>query len=192
WQEVQVRLRKQAAHHRRLDAKGASSPLAGKLFDEKGQPLYACGANKGRRRYRYYISRKVIQGLSQKTKTGWRLPAREIERAVASASRQMLGDRPMIASTLQDGGVPIGELQSALDTAETKSKQLADDAEVADNLRNLIDRVQLERGGVRVSLNLKRLIAEPIDALDSASLTMTRFVAMQMKCRGVELSLAGC
>ena len=48
WQQVQERLRKQAAHHRRLDAKGVSSPLAGKLFDENGEPLYACGANKGR------------------------------------------------------------------------------------------------------------------------------------------------
>ena len=95
------------------------SPLAGKLFDEKGQPLYVCGANKSGRRYRYYVSRKVIQGSSDKTKSGWRLPALQIERAVAGAARQMLGDRPAIATILQDTGVPIGELQSALDAAET-------------------------------------------------------------------------
>ena len=150
---------------------GVSSPLAGKLFDENDEPLYACGANKSGRRYRYYVSREVIQGSSEKTRTGWRLPALEIERAVASASRQMLGDRPAIATILQDAGVPIGELQSALDAADRKSKQLAHDAEVADNLRDLIDRVQLEGGGTRVSLNLKRLIAEPIDTAEPASLT---------------------
>jgi hypothetical protein len=72
----------------------------------------------------------------------------------------MLGDRPAIAATLQDAGVPIGELQSALDKAGTKSQQLADDAEVANHLRDLIDRVQLESGGIRVSLSLKRLIEE--------------------------------
>ena len=164
-------------------------PLAGKLFDENGEPLYACGANKRTRRYRYYVSRKVIQGLSQKTKTGWRLPAREIERAVASASRQMLGDRPAIATILPSAGVPIGELRSALDTAETKSKQLARDAEVADHLRYLIARVQLEIGGIRVSLNLKRLIADPIETGDAACLTMTRFIPMEMKRRGVEIRL---
>jgi hypothetical protein len=77
------------------------------------------------RRYRYYVSRKVIQGSSEKTRTGWRLQALEIERAVASASRQMLGDRPVIATVLQEASVPIGDLQSGLDAAERKSKQLA-------------------------------------------------------------------
>jgi hypothetical protein len=163
--------------------------LAGKLFDESGEPLYACGASKGTRRYRYYVSRKVIRGSSHKTNNGWRLPALEIERAVASAARQMLGDQPAIAVTLQDAGVPIGDLQSALDAAERKSKQLAQDAEVADHLRNLIDRVQLESSGIRVSLNLKRLIAEPIDTRDPASLTITRFIPIEMQRRGVEIRL---
>jgi hypothetical protein len=59
--------------------------------------------------------------------------------------------------------VPFGHLQSAVYEAEKKSKQLALEAEIADNLRHLIDRVQLESGGIRVALNLKRRIAEPID-----------------------------
>src|SRR5208337_1748630 len=83
----------------------------------------------------------------------------------------------------------IGDLQSALDAADRKSKQLAHDAEVADHLRDLIDRVQLESGGVRVSLNVKRLIAEPIDTAEPASLTMTRFIPLEMKRRGLEIRL---
>jgi site-specific DNA recombinase len=189
WDKTQQLLRSQAAHHRTIGRGAVSSPLAGKMFDEKGQPLYACGANKSGRRYRYYVSRKVIQESSDKTKSGWRLPALQIERAVAGAARQMLGDRPAIATILQNTGVPISELQSALDAADGKSKQLAHDAEVADHLRDLIDRVQLGRGGIRVSLNLKRLIAEPIDTPHSASLTMTRLIPMEMKRRGEELSL---
>jgi site-specific DNA recombinase len=189
WERVQHQLREQATHHRTIDRGAVSSPLAGKLFDENGEPLYACGANKRTRRYRYYVSRKVIQGSLDKTKSGWRLPALEIERAVASASRQMLGDRPAIATILQDAGVPIGDLQSALDEAERKSEQLAHDADVADHLRNLIDRVQLESGGIRVSLNLKRLIADPIETPDATCLTMTRFIPLEMKRRGLEIRL---
>src|ERR1019366_2792813 len=176
WEQVQERLRKQAVHHRTLNAKGVSSPLAGKLFDENDEPLYACAANKGERHYRYYVSRKAIRGSTERRASGWRLPALQIERAVASASRQMLGDRPAIATVLQEAGVPIGDLQPALDAADTTSKQLADSSELADNLRNLIDRVQLERGGIRVSLNLRTLLVGEIDCRGAASLTMTRSV----------------
>jgi len=189
WDKVQERLRTQAAHHRTIDRGALSSPLAGKLFEESGEPLYSCGANRSARRYRYYVSRKVIRGSAEKTKNGWRLPALEFERAVAGASRRMLGDRPAIAATLQDAGVPISDLQSALDAAERTSNQLGQDAGVADNLRNLIDRVQLESDGIRVSLNLKRLIAETIDSRESASLTMTSFIPIEMQRRGVEIRL---
>src|ERR1019366_7555318 len=82
WEQVQERLRKQAVHHRTLNAKGVSSPLAGKLFDENDEPLYTCGANKGERHYRYYVSRKVIRGSTARRGSGWRLPALQIERAV--------------------------------------------------------------------------------------------------------------
>jgi len=70
-----------------------------------------------------------------------------------------------------------------------ENKQLAQDAEVADILRHLIDRAQLESGGIRVSLNLKRLIAEPLDARDAANLSMSRFIPMEMQRRGVEIRL---
>jgi len=88
WDQVQERLRKQAAHHRALDRKGVASALAGKLFDENGEPLYACGANKGARRYRYYVSRKIVQGSLEKTNNGWHLPALESSaRSQARAAR---------------------------------------------------------------------------------------------------------
>ena len=189
WESAQRLLRTQAAHHQALDPKALASRLAGKLFDENHEPLYACGANKGQRHYRYYVSRKVIRGSTERRASGWRLPALQIERAVASATRQMLGDRPAIAATLHDAGVPLGDLQPALDAADTKRKQLARSAELADNLGNLIDRVQLERGGIRVSLNLRTLLGAETASPDAASLTMTRFIALAMKRRGVELRL---
>jgi len=95
------------------------------------------GPTRGARRYRYYVSRKVVQGSAEKTRNGWRLPALAIERAVASASRQMLGDRPAIAANLQEAGVPIGDLQPALEAAKAKSEQLEHkSSEVANSLRN--------------------------------------------------------
>jgi hypothetical protein len=51
------------------------SPLAGKLFDENGAPLYAQGAMKDGRRYRYYVSRELVRGSGEQAQAGWRLSA---------------------------------------------------------------------------------------------------------------------
>jgi site-specific DNA recombinase len=44
WEQVQKHLREHAAQHRERPTKASPSPLAGKLFDENGEPLYAQGA----------------------------------------------------------------------------------------------------------------------------------------------------
>jgi hypothetical protein len=66
WEQTQTLL---SAHRVRGTArvtKCAPSPLAARLFDERGEPLTPSHAVKGRRRYRYYVSRKLIQGEADK------------------------------------------------------------------------------------------------------------------------------
>ena len=59
WERAQQHLREHAAQHRKRPTKASPSPLAGKLFDENGAPLYAQGAMNDGRRYRYYVSREL-------------------------------------------------------------------------------------------------------------------------------------
>jgi len=54
WEKVQRHLLDQAATHRERPTKAPPSPLAGKLFDENGEPLYVQGAVKGAGHYRYF------------------------------------------------------------------------------------------------------------------------------------------
>jgi len=63
---------------------GESSLLTGLLFDETGDRLTPSHATKQGRRYRYYVSRRLIEENSDDP-TGWRLPAHEIEHVVISA-----------------------------------------------------------------------------------------------------------
>lgn len=44
----------------------------GKLFDESGEPLYSCWAEKGQRRYRYFISKRLVRGIANLDDRGWR------------------------------------------------------------------------------------------------------------------------
>jgi hypothetical protein len=68
----------------------------GKLFDESGQGLTPSHVIKNGRRYRYYISRHLIIGPADKNKTGWRLPAQEIEQVTVKAVRSILSNHNVI------------------------------------------------------------------------------------------------
>jgi DNA invertase Pin-like site-specific DNA recombinase len=75
WDKTQELLR---LHTVRADDKpvgSMSSPLAGKLFDEKGERLTPTHAVKGNRRYRYYISCSLLKGTARKSGQTWRVPA---------------------------------------------------------------------------------------------------------------------
>src|SRR6266478_2244965 len=119
WENVQRRLSDQAATHRERPTKAASSPLAGKLFDESGEPLYVQGAVKGAWHYRYYVSRGLVRGWSvQDDQRGWRVAAPELERAVRAATRQILGDRAAIAGATEELIIDASRLPSIIKVAE--------------------------------------------------------------------------
>ena len=62
WEKVQKRLRDRTDRPTGPRTKASPSPLAGKVFDETGEPLYVQAAVKDRRRYRYYVSRALVRG----------------------------------------------------------------------------------------------------------------------------------
>jgi hypothetical protein len=123
---------------RKTEAPG--SPLAGKLFDESGEPLYVQGAAKGQRRYRYYVSRSLVRSNSEDAEQGWRISAPEIEQRVVAAAQTVLGDRPAIALALEASGVDSNRLPSVLKSARAWVERLASKGESAAALGELIER----------------------------------------------------
>jgi hypothetical protein len=71
WEKTDELLHAHAARARGKPNKSMSSPLAGKLFDEVGEGLTPSHAVKGKRRYRYYVSRSLITGTANQVETGW-------------------------------------------------------------------------------------------------------------------------
>ena len=57
WDAVQAQLAENRTGTTHIRAASHRSILAGKLFDDRGQPLVASHASKGAQRYRYYVSR---------------------------------------------------------------------------------------------------------------------------------------
>src|SRR5258708_5325620 len=118
WQQVQQQLRSRAVRQgegRKTEA--TQSPLAGKLFDESGEPLYVQGAAKGQRRYRYYVSRRLGRGESKDAEQAWRISAPEIEQTISAAAREILSDRAAIALALEESGTDPNRLKTVFESA---------------------------------------------------------------------------
>ncbi len=187
WEQAQRQLRDQAARCRTRATKAGPSPLAGKLFDEDGECLYVAGAAKGERRYRYYVSRRLVTGSADKVRNGWRLSGPEIERTVAVAARQLLNDHAAISASACNLGVGAGDIPAVLEAAGEWSRRLQSEADSAAALSGLVDKVNLKPGGIELSINLPL----PVDGTHGAAamLPITQFFAMRMKRRGVEMRL---
>ncbi|QIE45186.1 recombinase family protein [Pseudohalocynthiibacter aestuariivivens] len=96
WESVQQRLANKAPVEAVCETRlTQSSPLTGKLFDERGERLSPSHTRKCNRRYRYYISRGYVTGRKNDLQAkGWRLPAETFERFVADAIRTHLSCGP--------------------------------------------------------------------------------------------------
>ena len=112
WERVQQRLRENAARSRGTSNRSITSPLAGKLFDVDGQPLFVQGATNAGRRYRYYVSKCPVNGSANEGGKGWRLAAPEIERAVVIAAQHILGDGAGQLEALDQSGIESPRPQS--------------------------------------------------------------------------------
>lgn len=176
------------------------SPLFGKVFDETGDRLTPSHANKKGRRYRYYISNRLIVSSGErkagsddgtggeKPIGGWRLPAQILEQAVASALVEWLG----------------GDTRSAILIADAPAdKQMRVHKEIAELLEELsksdqpivqlvpfIGRVDLNPGKMTIYLDgLQVAHAFGCDPDRIAPEALRIMVPFDQRKRGVETKL---
>ncbi|SFP84262.1 recombinase family protein [Sphingomonas rubra] len=149
-------------HRRRANA-AENSPLAGKVVDDKGEPLVATHACKGKVRHRYYVSRALHHGGSD---TGLRLPARELEGLVTERLATLLADPLQLATTMSLEVTP--HLLTALPArCASLSVQLAERRPAL--VTAVVTRVAVGAGEIGVIVDLPALAAalgveQPVDA----------------------------
>jgi site-specific DNA recombinase len=189
WDRAQQQLRENGSMPRPRRAKVDASPLAGKLFDEAGERLTPSHATKNGRRYRYYVSRHLVTSAAGQGQPGWRLPAREIEQAVAEAAGMILDDTVSLTTGFKEAGLDTRQLPAALTAAESTRRKLVDDGSRSGALQALIDRVELRPDGLGLTLRLKPHLAEAQHNRLTIDPRICRIVPLQIKRRGIESRL---
>jgi site-specific DNA recombinase len=120
---------------------------------------------------------------------GWRLAAPELEQTVIVSARSILKDQRVIATTLQEAGVSSAEIDSVLNAADAKSAMLESGPQAAPIISELVNRVDLRKNGIEISMNLESLFTHDSVIRRTPSLMFTRFVPIQMKRQGVAMRL---
>src|SRR6266567_6497374 len=97
WDAVQKKLQDNKVEVKTTSSR--KSLLTGILFDETGDRLSPSHAVRSGRRYRYYVSRRLVQAR-RKDESGWRLPAEQLEKVVLLFLTDLLSDERRLAKLI--------------------------------------------------------------------------------------------
>ena len=180
WEQVQQHMARNSEEHKTRSRNTVSCPLTNKLFDVSGERLIPVHVNKKGRRYRYYISQSLRADPKDASPNGWRLPGQEFEQVIRHAALEIILDDVAITAALQESGIAVQHIPSALNAAG----KIKSDA--ADLIDRFIERVELRQDGICLTLSLASLM---VPEMDSNAVTIVRDIPMLMKRRGVEMRL---
>jgi hypothetical protein len=156
------------------------------LRDDTGDRLTPTHSVKGGRRIRYYTSHRLITGTADRS--GWRLPALELEQAVITVLAEHLEQAVKGHALLAEpDALSAGALR---DAATTLMTGLRDAATCDGHLRRLIAVGQIGPGRLRLTLDgaaLATELATSAEALAPALLSID--TPLQIGRRGLELRL---
>jgi site-specific DNA recombinase len=147
WTRVEALLAEHA-QHTAGSRQNSEALLSGKLFDDRGNRMSPTHASKRGRRWRYYVSRAVLQGRKHAAGSVGRVAATEIEHRVAEAVRAALScglDRQLSVGSLQS---QQGANRLSASTALGRLSVGAPDAK----LRAAVERVRVSRTTIEIEL----------------------------------------
>lgn len=190
WDAVQALLADNTQGPRKRTPRPVTEPgwLAGLLVDQHGKPFALDHANKGGKRYRYYVERPTHKGADEKLR---RVPAGELERAVQDTTWGFIRDPLKLIDALEiDRPEQTGSL---FETVAALTRHLADQATAAwDNrIRPTLRQIVLTADGIRLIFDkagLQHLLELPTQTKAGTDI-LSVDLPMRIKLRGAQFKL---
>jgi site-specific DNA recombinase len=163
WQAVQRILADNRIERETGATAAEPSLLAGMLLDEAGERLTPTHANKRGRRYRYYVSQRLVTGGKPSAPNGFRIPAGDLERLVIARVRDWLKDEAAVFRAVESLVETVDQRQAVLQRAAAWSERWAGPtpAELKTGIRQLVQRVVIGRDVVRIEVRPASLLRLP-------------------------------
>jgi site-specific DNA recombinase len=192
--DVQRLLKVQTPDRKSSSNQADSHLLTGILYDNTGEKLRSVHANKKGVRYRYYVSRQLVEGR-KKDAAGWRLPANEVDSVFEHQLIQILHDRAQLTDWIRKSH-PTANYAAALDRIALLITVLEHDAMDArrELVRKLIRRVVLKPGTLTIHIDRSAVVAALLPEqgqpkLDQDDVTLSVDCPISLRRRGVEMRM---
>jgi DNA invertase Pin-like site-specific DNA recombinase len=196
WESVRVKL---AENHRaRRHQTNASEPslLSGLIFDQEGCLYTPSHAIANGKRYRYYVSRKIIHGRSSASAQPSRIPARELEQLVLAELASLFGSADRVSAILGRAGEDLETTRALIDAAQQLAKALVEDStsDLRELLAGIVVRITIQQDSIEVHVSkegarARLLNQEWILGQDSDGEPIVLTVEMKLKRCGGEMRL---
>jgi DNA invertase Pin-like site-specific DNA recombinase len=194
WDAVQQQRGRNTVQRQRATNARSPSLLTGLVYDETGDRLCPTHASKKGKRYRYYISKRLMHGTHPED-DGWRLPAAMFENTVLESIQNLLRDQQRLIDALRiTDQRPVDLIR-----LERQARQAVDDlkgGDVArrnDILQTSVRRIDLAASSMTIRLD-RHGLAKTL-GIDTARLAnglddvVAMAVSTRLRRRGVEAKL---
>ena len=166
WEKVRLRIIGGIRGERYGRNAAAPSLLRGLVYDEEGNRFTPSHAVKSGKRYRYYVSQRVIQDSASASSMPGRIPARELENLVLAEVRGFLGSADRVSTALGDRADDVALTRKLIEVCRRAAGKLDSDP---DHLRieflaTVVDRIVIGQDSVEiriVSRQLRNLLLVP-------------------------------
>jgi site-specific DNA recombinase len=191
WDQVQTRLLENSVKRRSTKNTNGRHPFAGCVFDETGDLLRPHHANKKGQRYHYYVSGRLLAKPGSRNHSGWRLPAQELNRAIARIVIGWLQDHRTLEAALLSAKARIAERTSLTAAAQSFVDEWKRGGSDSTSIAVFVERIDLAPAEIRITLDrhyLSQALNLPaISSVEAAGIVIEAPVTL--KRRGVEAKL---
>ena len=156
WEQVQAKLKGNACGSSRRKRHQYPSLLVGKVFDGEGRAMTPSHAQRGKKRYRYYVTRpEEVDG-----NPAWRVNAYDLERLICDRMAEEITAQSLPQKLSQSEELDARSLEQALAKADLLAANLRSGTsdKKAGLIDALVDRINLAENDIIIQLNTAGLM----------------------------------
>jgi DNA invertase Pin-like site-specific DNA recombinase len=160
WESVRAKLAENHRARRNRTDISESSLLSGLVFDPDGLRYTPSHAVKKGKRYRYYVSQRIIDGPSPAAAPR-RIPARELEQLVLTELASFFGSADRVTAILGQAGEDLVTTRALVDAAQQSAKALAGDSKsgLREMLAGIEARITIRQDSIEVHVSKEGILA---------------------------------